>query len=73
MNATMKIGKDYIDFYNGNHTFYEMSLINVRPDNLDEWCNHMTQKNWFTQQMAVDFRKALVKWINFKNAKSNRN
>ena len=68
MSETMKIGKDYVDFYKNGHTFYELSLVSVRPDNLEMQIEHMEQKRWFTQQMAVDFRKALTRWVNHGNA-----
>lgn len=66
--VTMKICKNYVDFYNGNHAFYELSLIGVRADNLEMQIEHMEQKRWFTPQMAVDFRTALTRWVNFGNA-----
>ena len=68
MKVTMKIGKNYVDFFNGNHSFYELSLIGVRADNLEMQIEHMEQKRWFTPQMAVDFRQALTRWVNHGNA-----
>ena len=44
MKVTMKIGKNYVDFFNGNHSFYELSLIGVRSDNLKMQIEHMEQK-----------------------------
>ena len=66
--VTMKIGKNYVDFFNGNHSFYELSLIGVRADNLEMQIEHMEQKRWFTPQISVDFRQALTRWVNFGNA-----
>ena len=68
MSETMKIGKDYVDFYKNGHTFYELSLASVTPGNLEMQIEHMEQKRWFTPQMAVDFRQALTRWVNFGNA-----
>jgi hypothetical protein len=68
MSETMKIGKDYVDFYKDGYTFYELSLANIRADNLEMQMEHMKQKRWFTQQMAVNFRQALNNWVNFGNA-----
>ena len=68
MKVTMKIGKNYVDFFNGNHSFYELSLIGVRSDNLEIQIEHMEQKRWFTPQISVDFRQALTRWVNFGNA-----
>ena len=68
MSETMKIGKDYVDFYKNGHTFYELSLVSVRPDNLEMQIEHMEQKRWFTPKMSADFRQALTRWVNFGNA-----
>jgi len=68
MSETMKIGKDYVDFYKNGHTFYELSLVSVRPDNLEMQIEHMEQKRWLTPQISVDFRQALTRWVNFGNA-----
>ena len=50
MSETMKIGKDYVDFYKNGHTFYELSLVSVRPDNLEMQIEHMGKIFWYKSQ-----------------------
>lgn len=62
--ATMKIGKAYIDFYEGQETFYELDLRPVRADNRQMWIDHISRKRWFVQDRMLDrFIQALDNWL----------
>lgn len=71
---TMKIGKDFIDFYQGKDTFYELSLLYIRTQaNVNQWCDHMSRKRWFMEQnMLDDFRQALDNWLSCNDARQSR-
>lgn len=66
---TMQIGKDFIDFYQGEHTFYELGLDSINTANLESWCDHMSRKPWFVKQgFMADFLRALTSWVNYGDA-----
>jgi len=55
MVTIIKKRKDGLDFYQNGRWFYDVPLAQIKLHGLDFWLNHLSLKNWFTDDVKRKF------------------
>jgi hypothetical protein len=51
----VKKGKHGIDFIRNGHSFYDVSVSQIKLRGIDFWIDHLSLKNWFTHDVKTKF------------------
>lgn len=55
MVTIIKKRKDGLDFYQNGRLFYDLSFNQIKLHGVDFWLNHLSLKNWFTDDVKRKF------------------
>lgn len=53
--VTIKKRKTGLDFYQNGRWFYDLTLDQIKLHGVDFWLNHLSSKNWFTDDVRCQF------------------
>ncbi len=51
----IKRTRDSVNFYEDGRFFYDLTLSQIRLHGVGFWLNHLSFKNWFTQDVKAKF------------------